>query len=108
MLINIILSILFILFINSCASETNMRGFKPPPSIYESFVKNGVSADDVKQAMLECGYSNPFHIDRHVTINDSTKWENCMFANGFRYKRGYKGTCSLRNSKDIPACQEVR
>lgn len=103
-----IIASLLLIHLTACASETSMRGFKPPPSIYESFVKNGISPEGVKQAMLECGYPNPFHIDRHVTINDSTKWENCMFANGFRYKSGYKGTCSLRNSKDIAACQEAR
>ena len=61
----------------------------------------------VKQAMLDCGYKNLYGYGGPVTtIEEDARMENCMFANGFRYKSGYKGVCSLKVGPSIVACKD--
>jgi hypothetical protein len=96
------LLISFLISISACS----VRGFQPPPPNYKAWIKNGTTEQDIKQAMLDCGYPNPF-TTANASGNDEAKWENCMFKKGYKYSSGYKGMCATAiNAKDLPACQE--
>jgi hypothetical protein len=104
MFIKINLSVMSILLLTACFGG---KPFQPHPPTFTQWAKNEVSADGVKEAMLQCGYKDLYGYggDRDSTLNDHAKRENCMFRNGFRYKDGDQGLCTLKSYKDIPACQ---
>lgn len=82
------------------------KPFQPPPPIYTTWIKNGVSQEEVKHAMRDCGYIDLYGYggDRSATIEDRVIREKCMFAHGYRHKSGFQGICSLSNTENIAAC----
>ena len=104
MVIRIIASILLTLSLTACFGQ---KPFQPHPPTFTQWVKDGVSSDGVKEAMRQCGEIDLYGYggDRNSTMNDRAKRENCMFINGFKYKSGFQGLCTLKSYKDIPACQ---
>ena len=90
------------ILVSSCAIR---EGFQPPPPMFKSYVKQGTSEAETKQAMLECGYPNVFGGGRQDTSNDVAIREQCMFKKGFTYRSGYQGICSLKNQNILQACR---
>ena len=84
------------------------QAFRPGPSGFRNWEKSGASDSDVKAQMLSCGYSNPYLPDKKESLNEGAKNQLCMFDNGYRFKDGFKGTCSLQGGKALPACVEYR
>lgn len=87
----------------------SMRGFKPPPDPWESYVRKDrkASFEEVKRELLECGYEplsygNP--PDKNTDNENAARME-CMFSKGYVFASGWGGLCSrseLRGS--LPAC----
>lgn len=73
--------------------------------MFKSYVKEGATEEEVKQAMLQCGYPNIAGGNKEDTNFDAEIWERCMFKKGYRYRSGYKGICSLKGRHDISACE---
>ncbi|SFH62983.1 hypothetical protein SAMN04515618_101246 [Collimonas sp. OK307] len=92
---------LLALSLNACA----YRPFQPNPPMYELYVKDNATESDVKAAMLKCGYPSIAGGSRGNSSEVVAKRENCMFENGFKYRDGYKGICSLQSAQNTPACQ---
>lgn len=58
-----------------------------PPDIpdFKVLIKFGSSEDDVKQAMLACGYPNVGGFaGARATVEEKARAEQCMFRQGFR------------------------
>ena len=93
-----------------CLVVACVKPFQPPPAAIESWVKPGVGRDERLKQLLDCGFPNAggFYGSsaRGTTIIDEIRAERCMFDNGFHYKSGWKGLCTL-NSEDIrAACRQ--
>lgn len=74
------------------------KPFQPPPPDFKVLIKVGSSEDDVKRAMLACGYPNVGGFAGiRATVQEKARAEQCMFRQGFRYKDGWGGTCSLKD-----------
>lgn len=78
--------------------------FQPPPPMFKSYTKENASEEQVKEALIQCGYPHIYGGDKDDTVNDVAQRENCMFRKGFKYRSGYKGICSLQGKQAIPAC----
>jgi hypothetical protein len=82
------------------------KPFQPPPDLFESFIKEGVAVEGTKQEMRRCGFANLYYgRQRGDTDNEIAARENCMFTKGFTYLEGYRGMCSLKRGRDLPACK---
>ena len=116
----IFLSVAFMVFFYGC------QGRPPPPPIFRLWEKQNASANDVKEALVECGYDNPyvgfnkiyvreageFHstrLGRAVTMNDITHVELCMKRRGFRYLlNDGKIACDYKEwAATLEACKET-
>ncbi|MFJ2987759.1 hypothetical protein ACIPF8_07820 [Collimonas sp. NPDC087041] len=97
--------LLLALPLSACA----YKPFQPNPPMFQTYFKAGVDEEGVKVAMRQCGYSSVVGRVAGDTVNDIAKRQNCMFANGFKFRDGSKGICSWANDKEsIPACQADR
>jgi len=87
------------------------KPFQPPPTAIESWVKPGVGRDERLKQLLDCGFPNAggFYGSsaRGVTIEDEIRAERCMFDNGFKYKSGWAGLCSLSGENVRAACDDA-
>jgi hypothetical protein len=84
--------------------------FQPSPPLYTMWKKNGVTHSEIKHAMHECGYKNPYAPVKGETREDWAKQQICMLSEGYSIdsETGYKGTCYGKNWHTIPACKEYR
>lgn len=93
-------------FISGCAMR---ESFQPLPPMFKNWVKDGISPDGVKAALLECGYDNPytgFQTHKRVTIEDLARGSQCMKRNGFRYLLGDgKTICDIEQWQNLAACR---
>lgn len=75
---------------------------------YENWRKPGVSDDEVKRAILECGYSSPFGGEYPMDDNSIALSNRCMNKNGFIHE-GYLmkkyGKTFCEEYPQIPACR---
>lgn len=96
----------FAFLIVACA-----KPFQPPPTAIESWVKPGVGRDERLKQLLDCGFPNAggFYGSsaRGVTIEHEIRAERCMFDNGFNYKSGWAGLCSLSGEDIRAACDNA-
>jgi hypothetical protein len=81
------------------------KPFQPPPPMYQSYTKDGATASDVKSVMRQCGYAHEFGGNPGDTSEEVARRENCMFRNGFKYRDGYEGICSFKESSRLDACK---
>lgn len=74
---------------------------------YEDWTKPGASEDEVKRALLECGYSGPFGGELPTDQNSRALSNRCMNKNGF-INTGYlevsHGKTVCEDHPEIPAC----
>ncbi|WCE05583.1 hypothetical protein [Pseudoxanthomonas sp. JBR18] len=72
------------------------KPFQPPPDTYERWVKPGESFIDVKKAVMECGYPNPYNAllesdnSRNRAIlgaNEIILADLCLIGSGYKYHR---------------------
>jgi len=91
-----------------CMIVACAKPFQPPPTAIESWVKPGVGRDQLLKQLLDCGFPNAggFYGSwaRDVTITERIHAERCMFDNGFRYRSGWKGLCTLSGEDIRAAC----
>lgn len=106
-MIKLIAVILFSFSMLGCLPK---NAFNPGPPAYEGWHKPNTKASEVKQAMLDCGYQNPYAPISGEAMNDKALHEICMFNKGFNRKNetGYRGVCFLKAWETIPACVEYR
>jgi len=75
---------------------------------YESWRKSGASDDEVKRAMLECGYYSPFGGEYPMDQNSRALSNQCMIKYGFsqtEYLKLSGGKTLCEDRPEIPACQ---
>lgn len=81
---------LIVTFLSGCFG---FEPFQPNPPEYQVWSRPGVTEMDVKKAMLECGYPNPYELrysGQITTLDDIANINKCMISNGFSYgKDGY-------------------
>lgn len=86
------------------------KPFQPPPTAIESWVKPGVGRDQKLKQLLDCGFPNAGGFfgssARGVTITEKIRAERCMFDNGYHYKSGWKGLCTLSGEDIRAACRD--
>ena len=71
------------------------RGFRHPPADDESFTSKGnPTAAQVRKALFDCGDGRPKRNDESQT-NADAKVIECMFNNGYFFKSGWGGPCSM-------------
>ena len=99
--------ITFTLLTLSLMACLGVKPFQPHPPTFTRWVKDGVSAEGVKEAMRKCGYVDLYGYggDRDSTMNERALRQNCMFKNGFKPKDGDRGLCALKSYQDIAACR---
>ena len=64
--------------LSGCATKL----FQPPPSEFTLWSRAGTSVDELKKAMLECGFPNP-HTSSGMTEDAYAKSELCMIHRGY-------------------------
>lgn len=96
---------LLIFGLTACSGN---KPFQPPPPVYTTWAKEGVTQEEVKQAMRSCGYKDLYGYggDRNATLEDRVMREKCMFRSGFKYKDDFRGLCSLRGMDSVSSCNE--
>ncbi|WP_431276021.1 hypothetical protein ACQ858_07015 [Variovorax ureilyticus] len=92
----------FFLFV-SLALQTGCAGkpFQPPPFEFESWEKPGTSEQEIKRALLECGYPDPFIAGGKASANEFVIMSRCMEKSGFTSKIPYS---LCRGNFNLPAC----
>lgn len=84
------------------------KPLQPPPPQFASYMKEGVTVEEIKQSMIQCGYPNVAGGKIGDKDSEIAARENCMFDKGFRYRDGYKGICSLKRGAVLSACAARR
>lgn len=76
-------AILLALFLPGCFFN---GVFDPPPPEYRMWAKGGASYEDIKIALLECGYPDPMNSGKYRRSDDEIITSGlCMQADGFSY-----------------------
>lgn len=73
-----VFGVIFLLTQGACASKP----FQPPPYEFEIWKKSGSSNDEIKRALLECGYIDPYTSGR-MPANEFIIAAKCMEKDGF-------------------------
>lgn len=110
-----------VITLTACASATSFRGFKPPPEDFEMWSKKGYEPHDVRQSMLECGYTYGFGEPPRTkrSTNDIASSQNCMISKGYKYTGRFGTICNPTSTtyydgegkihaypeRNLPACQ---
>jgi hypothetical protein len=85
------------------------ESFQPLPPMFKNWEKDRSSPEEVKKALLKCGYDNPyngFEPQAKVTINELARSSKCMRDSGFRYLLGDgRIICDFAEWRNLPACQ---
>jgi hypothetical protein len=74
----IILMVFMIFVLNACLGKP----FQPTPITFTLWQKKGVSEDNIKKNMLECGIPNPY-TSYGMTENAYAEAQLCMLDKGF-------------------------
>jgi hypothetical protein len=77
------------------------------PYMYEDYTKPGASENEVKRALLECGFFSPFGGMGPEDINLLVLCSRCMNKNGFidaGYLKLTHGKTYCEKHPEIPAC----
>ena len=91
------------------AGCVSREAFQPLPPMFQTWAKEGVAPDGVKQALIECGYENPFNgFDARTPVTDEqlNKSAICMRKKGFRYLlNGGFLVCDRPERVNDPSCK---
>jgi hypothetical protein len=85
------------------------QSFKPLPPMFKNWEKKNTSDDEIKEALMTCGYVNPFTgFAKNESLNTRAKSSLCMQKKGFHYFLG-PIICdqNQENRTLLPACQPV-
>ncbi|MDR2239546.1 MAG: hypothetical protein LBE33_03820 [Zoogloeaceae bacterium] len=74
----------------------------PPPYEFERWEKTGVTKEEIKKILLECGYETPF-LNGRQNLNEVIIADRCMTKNGYIYLGSYD-PCSYSYGKNLPGC----
>lgn len=77
----------------------------PSPPLFKTWVKLDATENDVKRAMLDCGFPNIAGTTHQNSRNDAVKMYQCMGKLGFQNKTNFD-ICSFNS--EIPACVEEK
>lgn len=102
-----IMSAVLFVFAASCSTVP----FQPPEPAYKLFSKHGVSEIEVRKAMLECGFSDPFIGRIDGKYDQFVLAGLCMEKDGFRFRvddregfcNGMKKSDNCNNDRQVPA-----
>lgn len=82
--------------------------FQPIPPMFQNWEKSGATPDDVKNALLICGYDNPFtgfDARKEVSLNERARITKCMRDDAFFYLLGNGDiACDQEEWRDLSAC----
>lgn len=96
---------LYFIFIVLNVGGCNLRqSFQPLPPMFQDWGKAGVSPEEVKAALLKCGYQNPYtgYVGR-VELDERARASQ---QQGFRYLSGDgKTICDVKELANLPACR---
>ncbi len=67
----------------SACSILNPESHQPPKSVFQAWSKNGISPDQVKSEMKECGYRDIFNAN-DLSDQEALIAETCMQNKGFK------------------------
>jgi hypothetical protein len=93
---------LMMLFFTGCLG---VKPFQPPPPTFKMWEKEGANSNEVKGAMLQCGYPNVEGINKNWSINEVALTQECMYAQGFRRVDNYR-ICATKDEENLSACQK--
>ncbi len=93
---------IFILLVAGCVNKP----FQPVPPLFETWERVGTAPDQVKEALLSCGYDNPYtgFATHLITVEKIAAGSQCMRRLGFRYLIGIP-ICEQPGNDRILACQ---
>lgn len=104
------ISIVFLIIVptlNGCVGKP----FQPIPPLFKTWTMPGKGPEDVKAALLECGFRNigtGFDVGDartgRTSQNDFVLAEICMEKNGYSNESG-KRACSYPFNAKLPACK---
>lgn len=88
------------------------KPFQPNPPKFQEWAKEGVSITGVKDALIDCGYDNPyngFDVQKKVSFNELVRADRCMEKKGFKYlSSDRQSVCQSKAASAAPACvQEI-
>jgi hypothetical protein len=80
--------------------------FQPVPPLFKTWARAGTAPDQVKEALLDCGYDNPYTgFETHlITVEKIAAADRCMERLGFKYLVGTP-ICEQPGSDRILACR---
>lgn len=109
-ILNSVAWIIFLVATFAIAGCISRDGFQPLPAMFQTWAKEDASPDDVKQALLDCGYANPYSgFEGYVRVSNEVlaAAEQCMKRKGYRYLLGGGRTrCDRKDNADLAACQK--
>lgn len=81
---------------------------RTPRTDYQIWEKPGQTLDELKEEMISCGYRNPMlGIGKTLMSGeDITRFETCMYRNGYRKNFGMRSICETRPEYQPAACAE--
>jgi len=105
--------IVLVMAVVACIGGCNLRqGFQPLPPMFKNWAKEGDSPEEVKAALLACGYDNPyngFQTHKKVALNELIRADRCMEEKGFHYLLSdRKSICDDKYYSTFPACTKVQ
>jgi hypothetical protein len=101
---NIKYYLMFLISVSCLSSCISQEAFQPPPPSYTYWTRLSDSVEDVKRAMLECGYPTPFSADVSITTDEEVaKMQRCMEKSGFIHKGNFGTFCQQYTA--LQACQ---
>lgn len=74
--------------------------FQPIPPMFQNWEKSGTTPDDVKKALLVCGYDNPFtgfDARKEVSLNERARITKCMRDDAFLYLAAHEFRFNVKN-----------
>jgi hypothetical protein len=95
-------------FIICSATGCFYKPFRPPPYDYEVWRKDGVTTEDVKKMILECGYPDLFASLKYAFgPDDSVAAARCMEYQGFEQIDNYyrwQSRCRFDPLRSLDVC----
>lgn len=82
----IFLAILVLISCGGCVGKP----FQPLPPLFKTWAKAGTVPDQVKEALLNCGYGNPYagFETNLIAVENIAAADRCMEDLGFKYLVG--------------------
>lgn len=90
-----------------------IKPFQPPPDDYQAWMKSGASEQDLKMALLECGYPSPYNSGKYnFSLEEFVAANRCMETSGFNdiSDRGWRWACQKQteSAEDICGVTPIR